>query len=153
MSAGFRAASGADVPAIMRLMAGLYAEDGEVRLDPAAAERALRQLLALPEAGAVWLAEVGGEAVGYFALTWGFSLEYHGRDAYIDELYVAPAHRGRGIGREALAVADAACRSRGIRALHLEVERANARAEALYRQAGFLDQDRRLMTRRLAPAP
>jgi len=153
VSAGFRAASGADVPAIMRLMAGLYAEDGEIPLDPAAAERALRQLLALPEAGAVWLAEVGGEAVSYFALTWGFSLEYHGRDAYIDELYVAPAHRGRGIGREALAVADAACRSRGIRALHLEVERANARAEALYRQAGFLDQDRRLMTRRLAPAP
>ena len=153
MSVGFRPASDADAPAIMRLMAGLYQEDGEVRLDPAAAERALRQLLALPEAGAVWLAEVGGEAVGYLAVTWGFSLEYHGRDAYIDELYVAPAHRGRGIGREALELADAACRSRGIRALHLEVERANVRAEALYRQAGFLDQDRRLMTRRLAPAP
>jgi len=153
VSVGFRPAAEADVPAILGLMAGLYREDGEVRLDPEAAERALRQLLALPDAGAVWLAEVGGEAVGYLALTWGFSLEYHGRDAFIDELYVAPAHRGRGIGREAIEVADAACRSRGIRALHLELERANVRAEALYRRAGFLDQDRRLLTRRLASAP
>ena len=153
MSVEFRPAGEADVPELLRLMAALYDEDGAVRLDIAAAEQALRQLLALPEAGAVWVAETAGRAIGYVAVTYGFSLEYHGRDAFIDELYVAPEHRGRGIGRAAIAVAEAACRVRGVRALHLEVERANVRAETLYRRAGFLDQDRRLMTRRLAPAP
>jgi diamine N-acetyltransferase len=148
----FRPATAADVPHLMRLMAGLYGEDGDVRLDGDAAERALRELLALPDAGAVWLAESGTEPVGYLAITYGFSLEYHGRDAFIDELYVAPAARGRGIGREAIRVAEAACRARGVRALHLEVERVNARAERLYRRAGFHDQNRRLMTRRLEPA-
>jgi ribosomal protein S18 acetylase RimI-like enzyme len=152
VSVVFRPAGEADVPAVLRLMTGLYQEDGEVRLDPAAAQRALRQLLASPEAGAVWVAEFEGEPIGYLALTYGFSLEYHGRDAFIDELYVAPSHRGRGIGREALEVAEAACRVRGIGALHLEVERSNVRAESLYRRAGFRDQDRRLMTRRLTPA-
>ena len=130
-------------------MRGLYAEDGVVRLDVPAAERALRGLLADPRAGHVWVAERGGEMVGYLAVTFGYSLEYHGPDAFIDELYVAPSHRGLGIGREAIAVAEAACRSRGVHALHLEVERANVRAEALYRRAGFTDADRRLMTRRL----
>jgi ribosomal protein S18 acetylase RimI-like enzyme len=149
MSTAFRRAAAADIPLILDLMAGLYAEDGVVELRRGPAEAALRDLVGSSELGAVWVAEVGGVIVGYLAVTWGFSLEHHGRDAFIDELYVAPAHRGRGIGRQALAVAEAACRTRGVRALHLEVEGANLRAQELYRRGGFLDQDRRLMTRPL----
>lgn len=95
MSAGFRRAAPPDVPAIPDLMAGLYGEDGVVVFRREAAETALRDLIATPDLGAVWVAEVGGEAVGYLAVTWGFSLEYHGRDAFIDELYVAPASSSR----------------------------------------------------------
>jgi ribosomal protein S18 acetylase RimI-like enzyme len=36
-----------------------------------------------------------------------------------------------------------------VRALHLEVERTNASAEALYRRRGFRDNDRRLLTKLL----
>ena len=152
MTAAFRLADESDVPAILRLMGNLYREDGVVRLEVPAAEHALRGLLAEPGAGLVWVAEQGGEPVGYLAVTFGYSLEYHGPDAFIDEIYVAPAHRGRGVGRAAIALAEGACRARGIGALHLEVERANVRAEALYRRAGFREGDRRLMTRRLAEA-
>jgi ribosomal protein S18 acetylase RimI-like enzyme len=154
MTAAFRLAGESDVPAILRLMTGLYEEDGVVRLDLAAAERALRRLLAEPRAGLAWIAEEGGgEPAGYLVVTFGYSLEYHGPDAFIDELYVAPACRGLGLGRAAIAVAEAACRERGVLALHLEVERANVRAETLYRRAGFEDGDRRLMTRRLVGSP
>ena len=152
MTAAFRFATEADVPAILRLMTGLYREDGVVGLDLPAAERALRGLLGEPSAGVVWIAEQEGEPVGYLAVTFGYSLEYHGPDAFIDELYVAPDHRGRGLGREAIALAETACRARGVGALHLEVERTNTRAEALYRRAGFQEADRRLMTRRLREA-
>jgi ribosomal protein S18 acetylase RimI-like enzyme len=50
-----------------------------------------------------------------------------------------------------MALAKAACREAGVRALHLEVERANARARALYARSGFTDQDRLLLTKRLTP--
>jgi diamine N-acetyltransferase len=152
MSAAFRPAVESDVPAVLRLMADLYSEDGTVSLDLVAAEPALRRLLREPSAGLVWIAERHGEPVGYLALTFGYSLEYRGPDAFIDELYVAPARRGQGLGRAALELAEAACRARGVGALHLEVERTNVRAEALYRRAGFRDGDRRLMTRRLTEA-
>ena len=39
------------------------------------------------------------------------------------------------------------CSERNISGLHLEVERANARAQALYRRVGFLDHDRYLLTK------
>ena len=153
MTAVFRPAAEPDAPGILRLMGALYAEDGVVRLDLPSAERALRRLLAEPQAGLVWVAEQDGELVAYLAVTFGYSLEYHGPDAFIDEVYVAPSHRGRGLGRAAIALAEAACRERGVGALHLEVERTNIRAEALYRRAGFREGDRRLMTRRLMEAP
>jgi ribosomal protein S18 acetylase RimI-like enzyme len=64
------------------------------------------------------------------------------------ELFVSPSHRGRGLGRRALEEIDEACRELGVRALHLEVEKDNFPAAELYRQRGFEDHDRRLMTKR-----
>lgn len=55
-----------------------------------------------------------------------------------------------GIGKAAFQFVEDVCRSRQVRALHLEVEQANVKAHALYRRLGFVDQDRHLMTRRTA---
>ena len=44
--------------------------------------------------------------VGYVVVTLGFSLESGGRDGFIDELYIAPAARGRGIGAKVLALVE-----------------------------------------------
>jgi len=57
--------------------------------------------------------------------------------------------RGKGVGKLALAFAEDACRALGVRALHLEVERANAAAYGLYRKVGFVDHERYLLTKRL----
>ena len=66
----------------------------------------------------------------------------------MDELFVLPSHRGRGLGRRALEVIDEACGELGVHALHLEVEKDNFPAAELYRKRGFEDHDRLLMTRR-----
>jgi ribosomal protein S18 acetylase RimI-like enzyme len=96
----------------------------------------------------VWLAAAkGGPPVGYLVLGFGYSLEFLGRDAFVDELYVDEAHRGGGLGRRFLQAAERVCRANGVRALHLEVDPSNAVAQALYRSWGFADHDRRLMTR------
>lgn len=101
--------------------------------------------------GRLWVILSDGEAVGYLILTLGFSFEYGGYDAFIDEVYIRQSHRGKGIGAAALSFAEEACRAFGVRALHLEVERENTNAHALYRKVGFIDHDRYLMTKLLGP--
>ena len=80
-------------------------------------------------------------------MTLGFSLEYRDRDAFIDELYIAEHSRGMGLGREGLAVAEAYCRDRNVKAVHLEVEAHRVPALELYRRAGFEPHQRHLMTK------
>jgi ribosomal protein S18 acetylase RimI-like enzyme len=147
--ASFRPATEKDVGMLLGLMRALYDEDGSTRLRAEAAERALRGLLLEPDRGLVRVIEQDGEAAGYVVLTWGYSLEFHGRDAFIDELYVAPPYRGTGLGRQAIEWVEEACRVHGAGAVHLEVEIDNERAHALYRRSGFAERGLRLMTKRL----
>ncbi len=93
-------------------------------LIPSAMEGARRATLALletPVFGNIWLLKLAEEAVGYMVLTFGFSLEFGGRDALLDELFIAEHHRGSGLGKQALLFAFDHCKKAGIRALHLEV--------------------------------
>lgn len=87
------------------------------------------------------------EVAGYAVLTFGYSLEFHGRDAFVDELYLRNEYRGQGIGKRALEFLTEVCVAEGVSALHLEVERSNTQAQAVYRKFGFEDHDRYLMTR------
>ena len=148
MQPPFRPATTADEPALLELMREFY-QEGRIPFDERAARAALRGVLADPAHGRALLIEVEGAVAGYLAICFGWSLEFHGRDAFIDELYVRERFRGRGIGTRALEVAAEVCRTSGVRALHLEVERSNTRAQSVYRRTGFADRDYYLMTRRL----
>lgn len=100
--------------------------------------------------GRLWLIIQEGTPIGYLAVTLGFSFEYGGRDAFIDEVYIRETYRGQGIGKHVLDFAEEQSRALGVRALHLEVERENVSAHNLYRKVGFLDHDRYLLTKYLA---
>src|SRR5687767_3006332 len=102
------------------MMRELY-EHERMDFDERAARAALAQLLADDSHGVAHLILYGAEVAGYLVLTFGFSLEFGGRDAFVDELYVGDGFRGHGAGKAALAFAAEVCRARGIRALHLEV--------------------------------
>lgn len=115
--------------------------------DRDAARRAVRELRGDPSLGRVYLVVAGGEAVGYVVLAFGFSLEYRGRDAFLDELYIRENARGVGLGTAAIQWAESVCRAEEIRALHLEVDRRNQRGQHLYRGLGFAGHDRYLMTK------
>lgn len=144
----FRPATESDVDAVIGMMRGYYAEDGYPFVEPDA-RRAVATLIRDERVGRLWVADDGGRVVGYLAVTLGFSLEYHGLDAFLDEVFLAAGSRGRGLGREALETAEQYCRERGVKALHLEVERHRDGALALYRRVGFEDHNRFLMTKRL----
>jgi GNAT superfamily N-acetyltransferase len=83
-------------------------------------------------------------------MTMWYSLEFKGKCAFIDELFIREGYRGKGIGTRALAFLKENARVMGVKALRLEVERKNADALQLYRKAGFVIENRDLLTVRLA---
>jgi ribosomal protein S18 acetylase RimI-like enzyme len=100
--------------------------------------------------GRTWFIEADGEACGYLALCYGYSLELGGRDAYVDELYIRAPFRGRGLGTRALEAACDAARADGVVALYLEVRQDNLEAQRYYERLGFERRDRYfLLARRL----
>jgi ribosomal protein S18 acetylase RimI-like enzyme len=141
----FQEASLKDTATVLRLMQRYYAEDGYA-FDAVAARRAVEGLLSRPERGRAWCIEVSGEVAGYFVLTLGYSLEYRGVDAFLDELYLLPNYRGRGIGEAVLQRVRDHARELGAHALHLEVEKNKPGAIDLYRRCGFRDKGRFLLT-------
>ena len=149
MEATFRPAADSDFGALLPMIRELCEFDGTT-FDEPAARGALAQLVGDESLGGVWLIEAGGQAAGYLVITLGFSLEFGGRDAFIDEIFLREEFRGRGFGRHALEFAEAVCRSRGVRVLLLEVERNNTAAQEVYRRFGFRHRDSfYLMTKRL----
>ncbi|MGE0624148.1 MAG: N-acetyltransferase family protein [Pseudomonadales bacterium] len=144
----FREATADDLTAIAGLMRAYYTEDG-YPFSATAATDALTALQKTPALGRLWALDADGRVAGYLAVTLGFSLEYRGRDAFIDELYIDADQRGLGLGREALQLALDYCESEGVRALHLEVEHHRPSARQLYERMGFEHHDRVLMTRML----
>ena len=148
MEPEFRPARLDDLTLILSLMEGFYRETG-TPFDAEAAGRALVTLVADPSLGRLFLIETGERTAGYVVLTLGFSLEFLGRDAFVDELFVAPEHRGRGLGLGTLRFLESVAGGLGVTALHLEVGPENEKAQGLYRRAGFEDRRHHLMTRRL----
>jgi diamine N-acetyltransferase len=132
----FRLAVESDADILLAFMQAYYAFDGH-GFDEAKARAALTALLRDANLGRAWLILDGDTAVGYIVLCFGYSLEWLGRDAFIDELYLREEYRGRGWGGKALAFVEAAARDAGVRALYLEVVRENAAALKIYDKMGF----------------
>jgi ribosomal protein S18 acetylase RimI-like enzyme len=143
-----RSARPEDVESLLDLMAALYTEDPDLPFSRADHREAVCELLATPSRGGIFVFATRDRLVGYVVLTIGFSLEFGGMTGLLDELFVVPDARGRGLGRQALAFVTEECLRRGLRAIHLEVARTNHRAQDLYRQAGFQDRNHLLLTRR-----
>ncbi len=88
---------------------------------------------------------------GYVVLTLGFSMEYGGLRGFVDDFFVRPAARGRGLGAAALETVKQTCRELGVRALLVETGPKNHPARRLYARAGFEESGRMLLAQAFAP--
>ena len=88
--------------------------------------------------------------VGYIVLCFGYSLEWLGRDAFVDEFYLREEYRGRGWGRATMAFVEEAARDAGVRALHLEVVRENVAALKIYSKMGFQEHESTFLSKWIA---
>ncbi len=116
--------------------------------------RALEPCLREDGPAAIWKIEQMGRVVGYIVLAFGYSVEFGGRDAFVDEVFLWPEYRGKGIGGMALWLLTEEARALGVFALHLEVRQDDPQAQRLYQRCGFVPRSQYfLMTHRLVPQP
>jgi ribosomal protein S18 acetylase RimI-like enzyme len=146
VNALFQLLSDQELPALLEMMREFYTQQ-HMRFDEAVAARAIKKVLDDPRQGEIYLIFRGSELAGYFAVTYCFSLEFHGRFALLDELYLREPYRRQKLGKAVVAFAEETCRKAGIRALRLEVGRENLGAQSLYRASGFEEDARNLMTK------
>ncbi len=113
-SARVRAASRDDVAPVAAAIEQLLVELGGERPARAELEAATRELIEDPRAGALFVAETGGEIVGVLATSWQHALHVPGRYGTVQDLWVDPSWRSRAIGRDLLEALFALARERGI---------------------------------------
>jgi GNAT superfamily N-acetyltransferase len=136
------------IDTLLDFIRAYYAFDA-IAFDADVVRPALLELLANEAYGGAWLIRQSGTAIGYFVLTFGFDLEFGGRQATVTELFVRADARGRGAGRAALEFIEKYLRRLGIGALELQVERDNAEARAFYERLGFEAHDRVPLSKRI----
>ena len=137
----------ADLPLLEQFVRAYYVEDRH-SFDEDRQPAALAALAAGEPFGRGWLIGLAERRVGYVVLSWSFNIEAGGREACLDELYLVPGVRRRGLGARVLVLVEAEARAFGVRRMFLEVERHN-RVIGLYRRAGYADHDRFLMSKLL----
>lgn len=106
---------------------------------PSAEEFATRfaRLLALDEV--VVLLSGGAEPTGFALLTLRSSPYYDGPLAQLEELYVRPDLRDRGIGSALLTRALELCRERSAGEMHINVDEVDTDARRFYERHGFVN--------------
>ena len=137
-----------DIPVITSMMQEFY-RLYDYSFNQRAVTNAIKELMKSKSQGIIWLIEQEGKVAGYLILTIGFSLEYYGRDAFIDEFFIKENFRNKGIGNYVLKAVDKEARKFDLKALHLEVERSNQAGKKLYLKNGFKGNNRALLTKTL----
>jgi GNAT superfamily N-acetyltransferase len=133
-----RRAAPADIPRLLALVRRYWDFEGISGFAALRIELVLQQLLAERSAlGAVWVAETGGTLVGYLIVVLLMSVEHQGLTGEIDEFFVLPEARSRGVGAQLLAAAETALAERGCTRLQLQLGGGNARARAFYERRGY----------------
>jgi len=145
----FRLAVESDADTLLEFMRAYYAFDGH-GFDRNKARVALARLLRDGNLGLAWLILDGETPVGYVVLCFGYSLEWLGRDAFVDEFYLREEYRGHGWGRKTMAFVEDAARAAGIRAVHLEVVRQNTAALQIYTKMGFQERKSTFLSKWIA---
>ena len=145
----FRLALESDVDVVLDLMRSYYAFDGH-GYDREKARMALLPLIQNPNFGRAWLILDNNSPVGYVVLCFGYSLEWLGTDAFVDEFFLCENYRGRGWGKQTMAFVEDAARTLGVRAFHLEVVDGNEGALRLYEKLGFRAHKSRFLSKWIA---
>src|SRR5271157_4594674 len=120
MPISIHSATLADIDSLLIMMRHMQSDDPwSVPFNETIVKKNLSDLLYNSHFGVLYVAHDGQTPVAYLVICFDFSVEYRGKGAWIDELFVESTHRGQGIGTQLLDVAETASRECGAQTLHL----------------------------------
>lgn len=132
-----RVADASDLSALTSLIERYWEFERIKGFDAVRITSLLADLFRGPDRGQIWIAQLGGRAVGYLLAVYMFSLEHGGLMAEIDEFFVVPEKRSLKIGTALLEAATAAMAQRGITHLQLQLGSNNLNGQRFYEKHGF----------------
>ncbi len=132
-----RAADTADLEALIGLLQALFSIEADFRPDPDRQRRGLARLLDEPARAGVLVAERGGAVVGMVTAQLVISTAEGGPSAWVEDMVVDEAERGRGIGRRLLDAIEVWAVARGASRLQLLADRENGPALGFYARLGW----------------
>jgi len=134
MSRHIRIADRTDADAIGRLLYAFNREFDEPTPEPPALAGRMRQLL---DGGDTLVLLAGDGPDGLAVLRFRASIWSDGLECYLAELYIAPARRGQGLGRQLMEAVLRAARDRGADTMDIGVDEPDVAARRLYESLGF----------------
>jgi branched-chain amino acid aminotransferase len=136
-----REATREDLPAVVEAVEELLAELGGRRPTRPEMEAEVGALLDDGALGTLLIAEDDGSLVGVLGASWQRAIHVPGRYATIQDLWVHPEWRSRGIGAALVEALAARAREQGVGRIEVGLPREDFAAieqtEAFYRGAGF----------------
>lgn len=144
MSITFKPIRKQDIDKAVSMMKDFYAIDN-YPINPAVSKSLLEEFIDDENLGKGWLILDNDKVAGYVILTFVFSFEYKGRIAFLDELYISPTGRGKGIGKQTVDFIHDQALDLSINIIYLEIEGHNTIAQNLYLSKEFTVHNRKLM--------
>jgi GNAT superfamily N-acetyltransferase len=125
-----------DLDGVLALMERFHAERG-LPHDDIHRRNAVAPLLAGNPLGTIWLIGPQRAPLGYVLLSFGWSVNRAGMEGWVNEIYVRPNVRRRGIGTEVLHAVAVSMGKAGLRVLHVRLGRADDMAARFCARVGF----------------
>ena len=142
-----------DAPAILALIHGLAEYENANPADVPVDQATLREsLFGARPAAEVLLADVDGETVGFALFFHNFSTWQGRHGLYLEDLFVRPAMRGRGIGKALLVALARIARERGCARMDWAVLDWNTPSIEFYKSLGAVPMDEWTNFRLTGPA-
>ena len=122
-----------DLEELLPLLRG-YCDFYEVAPSDAALRELSVTLLEHPDTAGLQLIvrELDGAAVGFATLYWTYSTTSASAIGVMNDLYIAPHARTKGLGAALIRACEAECAARGLQTMEWETAPTNTRAQALY---------------------
>lgn len=139
MNAEVRPVTARDIPALLPLVEEYWRFEDIAGFDAVRIARELERACADLRLASAWIAFARGAPVGYLLAVYVFSLEHLGLTAEIDEFFVLPSARGKGLGDGLLCQAEAEFERRGCTHVALRLGRGNDDARVFYRAHGYAE--------------
>ena len=104
--------------------------------------KALEPILSNSPLGEFFLIQTAQDHIGYIFISYSWSLEFGGKDAMLDEIFIKAAYQGQGVGKSALKRVHDYLKENETIAISLEVSHENNNAQQFYDSLGYKSRDK-----------